>query len=159
MTTGRGVRRRRRKKGLTKICRLEMTTGYRYVYKVEYDMRQGDIFRFRHRHQVIDCSKAFYPLPRKRSARYPGEKLLDFPKGSIILWTGSCFITEFGNFVPRKSWWESFPALVDPVGVAIPKRVRLRILTPPRKTEIKPKMAIKPSQKLSFLTSIKAIFQ
>jgi hypothetical protein len=32
-------------------------------------------------------------------------------------------------------------------------------LTPPRKTEIKPKMAIKPSQKLSFLTSIKAIFQ
>lgn len=134
---GRGVRRRRRKRGLVKrMTREEMACGPYYSYRIVYDLKPGDIFRFIHRHKTVDCHKA---VLRERSRNWSIDNRLDFPKGSIIIWTGEWWLTSLGPFKPTNWWWSSYVVHVEPVAISVPKRVRLKLWKQPSK----PKVAFK----------------
>lgn len=116
-----------------------MACGWQYLYRIVYDLKPGDVFRFIHRHVAVDAVKAAI---RARTKDWSIDNTFDFPKGSFILWSGKDFwLTEFGPFKPTWIWWTQYTVHVEPVAIQVPKRVRLRLWVPPKKKELP---AVKP---------------
>lgn len=171
---GRGVRRRRRKRGESKVSfRQRLMCGYRPVYKIKYDLSVGDVFKFVHRHKAVDVVREVHNA-RLRQNRRAGvtynpsafvEDYLDFSKGSFAIWMGDCWLTEHGPFFPRKYWWSQFVMEMEPVDMRNRMTVHLtvidvkpRVVKSFRVQKLKRRTPEEPLKEKSFLDWIKQVF-